>query len=320
MTALRQNISDSDGGKAKNASKKAVNIGLFFNIFLALSKTFAGIFGHSRALLADGINSSSDVIYYIVVKIFIDIAHKPADEKHPYGHRQMESIAALIVGAFVITTSMAVFWDSVVDAFNIFSGEVENSGPAAYVLCVAAATAVIKAFLYFFTKRTGERYGSSVIMALACDHRNDIFSSIAVSIGIIFSLYGWKWFDPLAGAIVAILILKTGIKIIMESSDELMFTVPDKKLDSAIRGSALSVRGVLRVGDIKTHRFGPYLVANITIGIDGTLSVTEGDKIAGALEKQILESIDGMIEVYVHFHPHSLEDANGKMNKSAVKT
>jgi cation diffusion facilitator family transporter len=320
LTDIRQNISDPDGGKAKNASKKVVNIGLFFNIFLAVSKIFAGIFGHSRALLADGINSSSDVIYYIVVKIFIDIAHKPADEKHPYGHRQMESIAALIVGAFVITTSVAVFLDSIVDVFNIFSGEVENSGPAAYVLCIAAATAAIKICLYFFTKRTGERYGSPVIMALAYDHRNDIFSSVAVFIGIIFSLCGWKWFDPLAGAIVAILILKTGIKIVMESSDELMFTVPDKKLDSAIRVSALGVRGVLRVGDIKTHRFGPYLVANITIGIDGSLSVTEGDRIASVLEKQILESIDGMIDVYVHFHPHSLEDANKSAIKNPVKT
>ena len=106
----------------------------------------------------------------------------------------------------------------------------------------------------------------------------------------------------------------------MESSDELMFTVPDKKLDSAIRVSALGVRGVLRVGDIKTHRFGPYLVANITIGIDGSLSVTEGDKIASVLEKQILESIDGMIDVYVHFHPHSLEDANKSAIKNPVKT
>src|SRR5450830_549023 len=87
-----------------------INVGLAANAALALLKTSIGILGHSDALLADGINSTSDVVYYIVVKIFMRLADKPADAEHPYGHRQLESVAALVVGAFVITTGIAIFW------------------------------------------------------------------------------------------------------------------------------------------------------------------------------------------------------------------
>ena len=102
-------------------SSYAVNLGLLSNIFLALLKTGIGIIGHSSALLADGINSATDVTYYIAVKIFITKAQKPADENHPYGHSQMESIAALVVGSFVMATAIAIFWDSVNSVYDIWT-------------------------------------------------------------------------------------------------------------------------------------------------------------------------------------------------------
>ena len=87
---------------------RAINAGLGANLVLALLKVGGGILGHSEALLADGINSTSDVAYYVVVKIFMLFARRPPDREHPFGHRQLESIAALAVGAFVITTAVAV--------------------------------------------------------------------------------------------------------------------------------------------------------------------------------------------------------------------
>ena len=83
-------------------SNTVVNLGLVGNILLAALKTIFGIFGQSPALLSDGINSTSDVGYYIIIKIFMALAGKPPDREHPYGHRQLESIAAIVVGAFVM--------------------------------------------------------------------------------------------------------------------------------------------------------------------------------------------------------------------------
>ncbi len=87
----------------------AVNLGLGINVGLAALKTTIGVIGHSPALLAEGINSTSDVAYYVVASIFVRMANKPADDEHPYGHQQLESIAALVVGSFIVTTAVAVF-------------------------------------------------------------------------------------------------------------------------------------------------------------------------------------------------------------------
>ena len=97
MTHRRSNPADERDRK----SLWAINLGLGFNIILSAAKTTFGILTHSPALLAEGINSTSDVAYYVVASIFMRLANKPADEEHPYGHRQLESIASLVVGAFV---------------------------------------------------------------------------------------------------------------------------------------------------------------------------------------------------------------------------
>ena len=96
--------------------------GLLANILLAALKTSIGVLAHSPALLADGINSTSDVAYYVVVGVFMRVAGKPPDDEHPYGHSQLESIGALVVGAFVVTTAIAIFWNSIDVMFDLFSG------------------------------------------------------------------------------------------------------------------------------------------------------------------------------------------------------
>jgi len=101
-----------DISQREKQSMLAVNVGLAANILLAMLKTSVGILGQSPALLADGINSTSDVAYYLVVAAFMKRAGKPPDYEHPYGHRQLESIASLIVGSFVITAAVAIFWNS----------------------------------------------------------------------------------------------------------------------------------------------------------------------------------------------------------------
>src|SRR5512134_3808177 len=101
----------------------AINLGLGINVLLALVKTIFGVLGHSPALLAEGINSTSDVAYYVVASIFVRLAKKPADLEHPYGHRQLESIASLVVGAFVVATAVTIFWDSVDKVWDLLDGK-----------------------------------------------------------------------------------------------------------------------------------------------------------------------------------------------------
>ena len=104
---------DEKSRERRKLSTFAVNLGLVANGALAVMKTAVGVAGGSPALLADGINSTSDVAYGVVMSICIRHSSKPADHEHPYGHEQMESIAAVVVGAFVICTAIAIFWNSV---------------------------------------------------------------------------------------------------------------------------------------------------------------------------------------------------------------
>ena len=306
-TTIEKNILQTDSWEnniqRQATAKRVVNLGLGANSVLAVTKLATGILGHSQALLADGINSISDVVYFIIVKILVTLSGKPADEEHPYGHQQFESIAALVVGAFVIATGLAIFWDSINRAFDMFSGKIQDDPISFYALIVAVGTVIIKIILMINAKLIGIRIKSIAVLALASDHRNDIFASAGAGIGILFGLLGYKIFDPLAGAIVAIIVVKTGAGILRESANELMDSVPSREIDTQIRGLIEKMPGVLTVESVHAHRFGPYFIANITIGIDGSQTVDKGDEIADSVEHYLYGRVDMLRKVYIHFHP-----------------
>jgi cation diffusion facilitator family transporter len=290
----------------------AINLGLGFNILLSIVKTTFGILAHSPALLAEGINSTSDVAYYVVASIFVRLANKPADNEHPYGHRQLESIASLVVGAFVVATAITVFWDAVDKMWDLFDGGLTTLGSHPFALWVALSTVAIKIVLFFYVRKLGQETGNPVVNALAYDHRNDIFSASAASLGIFLSQVGLPWGDPLAGALVALLILRTGIYILRESSVELMDAVPSRELARQISTLIKNVDGVQQLEELQAHRFGPHLVVNLTIGIDGSLTVMQGDCIATEVESLIYGSIPNVRHIHIHYHP--AEDCRRNMS------
>lgn len=283
--------------------KIAVGIGLVINIILAGLKTGIGIIGHSPALLADGINSTVDVAYYVVVGFFMRAASKPPDEEHPYGHRQLESIAGIAIGAFVITTGITIFWNAVNTIFDLLTGPTDFGGASQLALLVALLTVVIKIGLTVYTRRIGQQANSATVMALAYDHRNDVFSALAATLGIFLGRMGYLWVDPLAGAVVALVILRTGIEIIMEAAGELITPLPGSELVGEITMLSEQVPGIQQVEELYVQRFGPYMTLDVTICVDGKLTVEKGDAIASSLEETLHENILMMRRVHVHYHP-----------------
>ena len=284
----------------------AVHLGLAANTVLAVLKTGIGIVGHSPALLADGINSTSDVAYGVVVSIFMRLSGKPADREHPYGHDRLESIAAVVIGAFVITTAISIFWSAIDNIYELYRGQSNFLGASRLALWIAGATVIVKIALALWTRRVGDQTRNTAVIALAADHRNDIFSALAATIGIIFGRMGFLWIDPLAGGLVSLIILKTGIEIIRQASADLMDTLPGKGLSRQITDLLHEVPGIEYIEDIHGHRFGPYLVINITVGVAPDITVAEGDMIASRIEMILLHQIEFMRRVFVHYHPAAL--------------
>ncbi len=281
----------------------AINLSLTANILLAVLKTVVGIVGHSQALLADGINSTSDVVYLVIVRIFMRLAGQPPDREHPYGHRQLESIAAVVVGAFVMTTAIVIFWNAVNDAYHLATGAEESEAAMTVTLWVALLTIVLKIALAVLTSRIGRQTGSIAVLAVARDHRNDMFSITAAALGIFFARLGYIWVDPLAAAFVALVILHTGVTILRESSRDLMDVLPSRPVLQRIQGSIERIADVRQLEQIHVHRIGMYLLVDVTIGIDGTLTVAQGDRIATQVEQSLFENIEYLRHVSVHYHP-----------------
>ncbi|NLF15751.1 MAG: cation transporter [Lentisphaerae bacterium] len=287
----------------RRRENRVINGGLVANALLAALKTTVGIIGHSNALLADGVNATSDVAYYVVVKVCLILAQRPPDREHPYGHRQLESIAAVAVGAFVVTTGIALFWGAVNDTYDLVKGLSPPVPVASAALWVALVTIVAKVILTIWSRRVARDTGNAAILALARDHRNDIVSGAGAALGILGSVCGLDWADPLVGAGVALVVLTTGVQILRESAAELMDAVPGDALETEVRAALAGVAGVRVVEEVLAHRFGPYFVVHVTIGIDGALSVRAGDDIASEVERA-LQSANALIRrVTVHYHP-----------------
>lgn len=154
-----------------------------------------------------------------------------------------------------------------------------------------------------FTRQIGQQTRNAAVLALAYDHRNDVFSASAAAVGIALSQVGYLWVDSLAGALVAPLILRTGIKILRESTEDLMDTVPGHALAQQITTLLSAIPGVNQVEEVQAHPFGPYLVINLTIEVNGSLSVASGDVVASQVEHTLLRQLDLVRRVHVHYHP-----------------
>jgi cation diffusion facilitator family transporter len=281
----------------------AVNLSLATNVLLAVSRTVVGIAGHSPALLADGINSTSDVAYLIVVRIFMILARKPPDREHPFGHRQLESIAALVTGSFVMATAVAIFWNAINQVYQLLSVRSEFPGAEAIALWVAVSSGLVKIRMYLFTRRISRQTGSLAVLAVARDHRNDVFSVATATLGIVLARAGYVWFDPLAAAVVALVILGTGITILRDSSASLMDLFPSQPVAQRVRELLEDVPGIDAVEQIRVHQIGHYLMVDVVIGVEGTLTVAAGNEIATRAERRLERNLDFLRHVSVHYHP-----------------
>jgi cation diffusion facilitator family transporter len=287
----------------EQSSLRAVDFGLVANAVLAALKTSVGVLGHSPALLADGINSVADVVYYLVVRVFMVFARKPADAEHPYGHERLESIGALVVGSFVVATGVAVLLNAVHQVFELVGGAGDYAGAESWALWAALFTIAVKIVLTAYTRIVGRRTGNLAVMALAHDHRNDVYSAAAAALGIWLGRAGQPWVDPAAAGLVALVILKTGVDILRESSDALMGVQSERAVTRQVAAWLADVDGVREVQQVRAHSFGPYVVLNLTIGVDDTLTVAAGDAIADEVERVLHERVQYLRAVHVHYHP-----------------
>jgi cation diffusion facilitator family transporter len=279
-------------------AERAVLVGLLANVVLAVAKIVVGIAQGSQALLADGVNSTLDVTYFAATLFLVRLAGKEPDYEHPHGHAQSESVASLLIGAFIITTAAAIFYNSLEAAV---AGTPGNVG--ALALLVATGTIIAKVALVVYTQAVAAQTENVAVGALALDHRNDILVSLTVVVGLAGASLGYPILDPLAGAAVAFFILATGIQVVREAAEDLMGTLPSGEIGRQIRAHVGRVPGVNRIDEVRAYRFGPYLVVHVEIEVDPHLSVEEGHAIADRVERTLREKMREVRQAHTHVNP-----------------
>ena len=192
----------------KKIGNRILLITVICNFLLSFFKIIAGIVGNSGAMVADGIHSATDIITTITAMIGVNIAEKPRDVNHPYGHEKLESIAASLIAIFLILTAIGIAFNSVKVTV---SGEYRV--PEGIVLYIALISAVIKEGLYRYILRGARILNSSALFADAWHHRSDVLTSCGTFVAVVGTRMGFKIFDPLKALVISLLIIKMVIKI-----------------------------------------------------------------------------------------------------------
>jgi cation diffusion facilitator family transporter len=274
-------------------------VGLGTNVLLTVLKLWVGVAAASQALIADGINSLADIFVSAVVYLAYKISRRPADEDHPYGHGNAETIAGLVASVGVMATGAILAYGAVT---TLLAGV--YSAPERMALYAAAAAILIKEALHRYTIRVAEAEHSPGLEASAKDYRSDVLASVAAFTGIIGARLGFPLLDPLAGLVIAALIIRMGILVLAENVHILMAGAPTSGIKEEILETVNSFKEVLDVPRIRLQRMGGKYVVNVDIAVDGKISVTEGHRIAESVRDRCMEVHSRVSEVMVHVDPH----------------
>lgn len=289
-------------------ANRAAYIGIIGNIFLAILKGIIGVQANSRALVADAVNSATDVAGSLAVLVGLKAAQQPPDEDHPYGHGKAESIAAIIVAVLIFLVGLEIGKSSIEAFFQPISA------PSSFAIFAILISIAVKEALFQYTVRLGKRIKSDALIVTAHDHRSDVFASSAVLIGVGASILGDKfsvpWLtyaDPLAGIVVAILILTMAWKLGAESIHNTLDHVLHEEDTVELKKMVRNVEGVLLINEFHAREHGHYVIIDLKVAVDPYITVEEGHKIGKQVKKVLLE--EGHVQnVFVHINPFNEED------------
>ena len=285
------------------AGKKAAIVAILANCLLTVFNIAVGLISGSYALISEGAHTFSDIITTIVAYTGFKIGQKPADEEHPIGHGRAEAISGLVIVLFLTMI-----------AYEIMSGAVEKLVNPSLITVPdtpAALMAVIGIIINYSVSEyiidIGKQIKSPAIIADGKHQKTDIFSSIAVLIGVVVSNMGYPILDPIIGLVIGFLILKTAYGIGKENIDNIMGKVPSKEFINRIKEVANNTAPAQNAHNIKVDYLGSYAVVSLHIQLDGNLSLDETHEIVHVVEENIIKEIPEVKYVMVHAGPLGLE-------------
>lgn len=275
---------------------------IIVNVFLTIIKLFAGVVGHSSAMISDAIHSASDVLSTFVVIIGVKFSNKEADANHPYGHERLECVAAIILAIMLAATGLGIG----ISAIQRISKYKESSSfimPTLITLLAAVISIVTKEILYWYTRGAAKKINSGALMADAWHHRSDALSSIASFIGVFGARHDFPLLDPITSVVICLFVLKVSFDIFKDAIDKMLDKSCDQETIEHITNIILKENGVINIDDLKTRLFGDKIYIDIEIGVAGHLPLIDAHEIANNVHDNIESSIPLVKHCMVHVNP-----------------
>jgi len=276
----------------------STRLSLVINVLLLVLKLFGGIVGRSQALIADALNSLLDIVANIVVWFGINVAKRPPDEGHPYGHGNADTLSAVFVALVLIITGGYIgreAYDSIVHH--------DFETPTYLATIAAVITIIVKSILYKYTIDIGNKFRSQAVIANAADHRSDVIVSIGTLVGIVVAQTKYPILDPIAGLWVAFFILKQAVKIIRDNIHTLMVGSPEIARQNEIKQFIANINGVIRIKWLRGRMVGSDFHMDTAINVKGDITVREGHDIAKNIKTAVKKEFFEVADILIHIEP-----------------
>ncbi|MDD5393122.1 MAG: cation diffusion facilitator family transporter [Thiothrix sp.] len=311
MSGHHPHLTEIPAGDSRQAvTRRVALVGMSVNIFLTIAQIIGGILTHSQALVADAMHTLSDLIGDIVVLFASHHAAKDADDKHPYGHGRIETLATVILGLLLGGVAVVIF----MRAWERLAGDAPIITPEPAAMAIAALAIIGKEGLYHYTVHVAKRISSPMLKASAWHHRSDAISSVLVLLAIGGAQLGFPWLDAVAAIMVAVMIFYMAFQLIAESTSELVDTGLDPQEVQDIRDFICAMNGVESLHLLRTRRMGGRVLADVHLQVDGRISVSEGHHIGETVMYRLRRHFPNISDVVIHIDPEDDEIAHPSKN------
>nr|WP_315199453.1 cation diffusion facilitator family transporter [uncultured Flavobacterium sp.] len=280
---------------------KATYFSIIGNTALALIKGLAGFFGNSYALLADAIESTTDIFASLLVLFGIKYSSRPADDNHPYGHGRAEPLITFLVVGFLITSATIIAYESII---NI---QTPHQLPKPWTLFVLGAIILWKEYSFRLVMKRANETNSSSLKADAWHHRSDALTSIAAFIGISVALFlgkGYEAADDWAALFASVFILYNSYLIFRPALGEIMDEHLYDDLVEEIRQVSHKVDGIIDTEKCLIRKAGMKYHVDLHARVNGDISVKEGHDLSHKLKDTLREEIPELGNVLIHIEPN----------------
>lgn len=280
--------------ECKKCVKTVVPALFLGNLTLAILKTVVGVIGNSAGLIADGAHSATDAVSSAVLYVGIKYSDKPADENHPYGHRNIEFIIAKVVSIFLLLVGISILFSAI---YNMTKGQFVT--PEYITLVTAILSVIANLVMYRYGHCVGTQLNSPAILSVAYEIRADALSSIAIAIGIVCAEMGYPALDPIAAGVISLLIIRNSISMLLGAMDGLMDASVDEKIKRKMNNIISRNPDVVGVDFLRTRRMGRNISLEAGIKIEAAKTVEEADNIRRELRGDLMYLIDNLKDIQI---------------------